>query len=833
MSTEGAAARGGADRLEEWFADRGWEPFEYQRRVWRAQRDRESGLVQVPTGLGKTLAAIGGVVQDAREREDRGGGLRVLWVTPLRALARDTVRSLSEVLDGVELPWRVELRTGDTGSARKKRQRTDPPEILVTTPESLGVLLSFPERNEIFAALDTVVVDEWHELLGSKRGVLLELELAHLRRRRPDLVLRGLSATLGNPTEALRVLTGDDSGRIDSGPPAGEIEMDILLPEDVLRFPWAGHIGLALLDEVVDALEPAESALVFTNTRAQAELWHRALVDARPDWRERIALHHGSIARADRRRAEEGIADGSLKAIVCTSSLDLGVDFQPVERVFQIGSPKGIGRILQRAGRSGHRPGATRKLIGVPAHAFEIAEFVAARRAVHSGEIEPRTSVRGALDVLAQHVVTLTVGGAVAADDLFQEARSTWAFADLDRSEWDRVIDFVTRGGEALAAYDRYHRLVLGDDGVLRPARSRLGREHRPTIGTITDDGALEVRFMKGGRLGTIEESFLGRLSPGDSFLFAGRVLELVRIRDMRAYVRIARRKSGPVPRWAGGRLPLSSHLADAVAGVLEEERIPEPEGRALDALLAVQDRWSGRPGRTHLLIEHTRSREGDHAFLYPFLGRLGHEGLAMLLAWRWTQDSPRTVHVSMNDYGIELLSDGGLPENEAAWRHLLRRGDLESDLVRAMNAGELARRRFREIARVAGLVHVGLPGRRKSARNLQASAGLVFDVLDRYDPENLFLGQARREALDMELEVGRIAAGLESMADRAIRFRATERLTPLAFPIWAERIQAQASSESWLERVRRESAKLERAAGDRRTGTSGRGPADGMSRSR
>lgn len=802
------------DALERWFEDRGWTPFDYQRRVWAAQRARESGLVQVPTGLGKTLAAIGGVVQEALRAEETAK-LRVLWVTPLRALARDTVRSLQELFDEVGLGWRVGLRTGDTGSAVKRRQRTDPPQVLVTTPESLGVLLSFPERDELFAELGTVVVDEWHELLGSKRGVLLELELAHLRARRPGLVTRALSATLGNPDEALDVLLGGADGRIDTGPPAGDLRIDILLPDDVLRFPWAGHIGLALLDEVVAELEPAESALVFTNTRAQAELWHRSLLEARPDWRGRIALHHGSISRRERRDAEEGIADGSLKAVVCTSSLDLGVDFQPVERVFQIGSPKGIGRLLQRAGRSGHRPGATRRLIGVPAHAFEIAEFVAARRAVERGEVEPRTPVRGALDVLAQHLVTMTVGGPVTADSLLAEARSTHAYRELDRTAWERVLDFVTRGGDALKAYDRYHRLALDDAGTLRPARDRLAKEHRPTIGTITDDGALEVRFMKGGRLGTVEESFLSRLSPGDSFLFAGRELELVRIRDMRAYVRLARRKGGPVPRWAGGRLPLSSHLADAVAGVLEEARIPEAEARALDPLLAVQDRWSARPGRGHLLIEHTRSREGDHAFLYPFLGRLAHEGLAMLLAWRWTQDSPRTVHISMNDYGIELLSDGGLPPDETAWRRLLRRGDLESDLVRAMNAGELARRRFREIARVAGFVHVGPPGRRKSARNLQASAGLVFDVLDRYDPDNLFLGQARREALEAELEIERIARGLDAIAERTIRFRATDRLTPLAFPIWAERIQARASSESWLDRVRREAAKLEAAASE------------------
>lgn len=814
------AVAGAEAALEAWFEARGWTPFDYQRRVWDAQEARESGLVQVPTGLGKTLAAIGGVVRAALREGDDGGGLRVLWVTPLRALARDTTSTLQELFEEVGLPWRVELRTGDTGSSLKRRQRTNPPEVLVTTPESLGVLLSYPERDAILSGLDTVVVDEWHELLGSKRGVLLELELAHIRARRPGLVVRGLSATLGNAELALRVLVGEQTwsasaGRIDTGPPAGEIEISILLPEDVLRFPWAGHIGLALLDRVVDELEPAKSALVFTNTRAQAELWHRAIVEARPEWTDRVALHHGSISRRDRRAAEEGIADGSLKAIVCTSSLDLGVDFQPVERVFQVGSPKGIGRLLQRAGRSGHRPGAVRRLYGVPANAFEIAEFVAARRAVLGGEVEPREPLRGALDVLAQHLVTLAVGAPVRAGDVLAEARDSWAFADLDDEAWRRVLDFVTRGGEALKAYDRYHRLRLDEEGWLHPAREKLAREHRPTIGTITDDGALEVRFMKGGRLGTVEESFLGRLKPGDTFLFAGRQLELIRIRDMRAYVKVAKRKTGTVPRWAGGRLPLSSHLADAVASVLEEDHIPDPEARSLDALLEVQDRWSARPGRDHLLIEHTRSREGDHAFLYPFLGRLAHEGLAMLLAWRWTQDAPRTVHVSMNDYGIELLSDGGLPEDEAAWRELLRPGDLEADLVRAMNAGELARRRFRGIARVAGLIHVGPPGRQKSARNLQASAGLVFDVLDRYDPDNLFVAQARREALESELELGRIARGLDAVAGRSIRFRATERLTPLAFPIWAERIQAQASSESWLDRVRREAEKLERAAGE------------------
>ena len=820
------AASVGLDRLEAWFEERGWTPFQYQRTIWSAWREGESGLVHVATGMGKTLAAAGGPVSRALDRRDdreepEDRGLRLLWVTPLRALARDTVRALEELLQGVGLPWRVALRTGDVSSSVKARQRKDPPEVLVTTPESLSLLLSYPESPRFFRDLESVVVDEWHELLGSKRGTQTELGLAALRAARPGLRTWGLSATLGNLDHAREVLLGPDvPGRVVAGPGGGPVVVETLVPEEVVRFPWSGHLGLRLLPRVVERLEAGGTSLLFTNTRSQAELWHQAVVEARPEWAEEIALHHGSLSGEARRRAEEGLADGTLRCVVSTSSLDLGVDFQPVDRVLQVGSPKGVGRLVQRAGRSGHRPGAERRVICVPTHALELLEFAAARAAVEEGQVEPREAQAAPLDVLAQHVVTRALAGGVSAEAVYQEARSTWSYRDLSRESWSWVLDFVVRGGSALEAYPRYRRLEMEGD-ELRPAGRNVALRHRQAVGTITDDGALQVRYLKGPRLGTVEESFLSRLRPGDRFLFAGRTLELVRIREMVAWVRRARRSGRTsAPRWAGGRLPLSSHLARWVAaGLAGDPRVHGPEMEALEPLLSLQSRWSVLPGPDRLVVELSRSREGHHAFLFPFLGRLAHEGLGALLAWRLSRAAPRTVGIALNDYGIELLSPDPFPEEPEAWRALLDRAELDADLPRCLNAAEMARRRFREIARVSGLVHPGPPGRSKSARNLQASSGLLYDVLAKYDPENLLVGQAHREVLERELEVERLRRGLATLAERSLVVTRPPRFTPLAFPIWAERLQAQVSSESWVDRVTRMARVLETAAGE--TGSS------------
>jgi ATP-dependent Lhr-like helicase len=832
--TSGAAARtapeapSAADgapesRLRAWFAARGWSPFGFQESSWNAQRAGFDGLIHVPTGVGKTLAAIGGPVLDALEaREARPSGLRVLWITPLRALARDTEAALTELMEGLGLEWRVERRTGDTSSSVRTRQRRSPPQVLITTPESLSLLLTDADHPRLFARLDTVVVDEWHELLGTKRGVQAELGIARLRTIRPELRTWGLSATLQNLDEALEVLTGPGGGGTIVGAgddvPAGDLRLETVLPADLERFPWSGHLGLRLLDPVLEHLAPHGTTLLFTNTRAQAELWHRAIVDARPEWSETVLLHHGSLDRAERRRAEAALRDGSARCVVCTSTLDLGVDFSPVDRVVQVGSPRGIGRLLQRAGRSGHRPGGTRDLLCVPTHALELVEFAAAREAVATGAIEPRPPLVAPLDLLAQHLVTRAMGGGFRREEIAAEVRATAAYRDLPDAALDWCLDFVLRGGSALHAYPRYHR-VVEVDGRYEVASKDVARRHRMSVGTITDDGQMEVRFLKGGRLGRVEETFVSRLAPGDHFLFAGRMLQLVRVRDMVAWVRRSRRRTarGPVPRWSGGRLPLSTHLATAVAETLAGGAgSGAPEMRTLRPLLDVQERWSALPQPDRLLVERHRTREGHHVFVFPFLGRASHDGLAALVAHRLARLEPRTVSVSSNDYGFEVLSPEPLPDDDAIWRELWKPDGLVEDLRGCLNATELARRRFREVARVSGLVFQGPPGRSASVRALQASAGLIFDVLARWDPEHLLLEQARREVLETELEVRRLSEGLHRMSMLEPLWTRPPRLTPLAFPIWAERMQAQVSSESWVDRVRRMAGRLERAAGER-----------------
>ena len=805
--------------VDVWLAQRGFTLFPFQRETIAACRAGESGLVHSATGSGKTLAAWLGPVCEALDEGDATGGPRVLWITPLRALAADIAHNLRAVVEGVGLDWEVALRTGDTSASVRAKQRRRLPAGLVTTPESLSLLLSYPDTVRQFASLRAVVVDEWHELLGNKRGVLLELGLARLRALAPRLRTWGLSATLGNTNEALSVLLGPDRpGRLVASDADRPVRIDTLIPETLDRFPWGGHIGLKQLDAVADAIDEAGSTLVFCNTRFQAEAWYDALLRHRIDWVDRIALHHGSLDRAMRARVEELLRDGHLKCVVATSSLDLGVDFTPVEQVIQVGGPKGVARLLQRAGRSGHGPGRVSRVRCAPSHALEMLEYAAARRAVQAGRIEPRPPLRGCLDVLAQHVVTRVLGEPGPPEAVLAEVRATHAFAELTAAQWRWTLDFLTRGGPALKAYPEYRRLQLAD-GKLSIATPALGRRHRMGVGTITSDAAMNVQWTSGGRIGHVEESFVARLAPGDRFMFGGRVLELVRVKDMTAYVRRATSIKRAIPRWAGGRLPLSSELA---AGVLElcedfaEGRVEEPELAALAPLLSVQRDWSALPGRDVLLIERVRTREGHHLFVYPFAGRLVHEGLATLVAWRIGQHRPATFTTTVNDYGFELLTADALDVDEALLRAVFTPEQLADDVLACINAGEMARRRFREIARVAGLVFQGYPGAGKSTKQLQASSGLIHDVLERHDPDNELLHQARREVLEQELEALRLTGVLER--SRAQRLVLTEpaRLTPLAFPLWVDRIQTRLSTESWQDRVARMLGSLEQAAGDR-----------------
>ena len=835
-----AAGAAAPSPVHAWLDGRGWSAFPFQDRVWEAYLAGRSGLVHAPTGAGKTLAVWGGplierVAEPPSTRattRNAADPLRVLWITPLRALAADTTHALIEPVRDLGLPWTVEQRTGDTSASVKARQRDRLPTALVTTPESFSLLLADPGARERFASVRAIIVDEWHELLSTKRGTQTELAMARVRTWNPAVRTWGLSATLGNLDEAMASLVGP------RGAPSGVMihadlpkrtTIESLIPRAMERFPWAGHLGTRLAEEVACAIERAGTTLVFTNTRSQTELWFRALAAVRPDWPgAHMALHHGSIDRAVRTVVEDRLRAGDLRCVVCTSSLDLGVDFTPVDQVIQIGSPKGIARLLQRAGRSGHQPGATSRVLCVPAHAMELVEFAAARRAATTRAVEARAPVRKPLDVLVQHMVTVAMGGGFEEDALLAEVRDTHAYADLSRTEFGWALDFVTRGGAALGAYPQFHR-------VCRPSpadpwtvsSTTIARMHKLAIGTITADVSVSVRFVSGRSLGMIEESFISRLKPGDRFVFAGRTLELVRFRDMCAQVRVSKRKSGAVPQWAGGRTPISTLLADAVRTLLDEARrhtFAGPEMEAIRPVLELQRSWSTIPAPDELLIETTTSKDGAHAFVFPFQGRLVHEGLASLIAHRIAAERPVTITATMNDYGIDILTPEPLGFDEAAWRRVLRVDDLLADLLVCLNSSELARRRFRDVARIAGLIHPGYPGGSgrgtKPARHLQASSELFFDVFAEFDPANLLLDQARREVLEDQLEVGRLRSALESVRTQRVVMHDIDTLTPLSFPLWAESLRAQhVSSESWQDRVNRMVVRLETRAEKERIG--------------
>ena len=818
-----------------------------------------SGLLHATTGAGKTLAAWFGALAVCRAELVLPGcnGPRVLWITPMRALAADTTRALQAAADGIGMGWTVEQRTGDTAAAAKARQRKTWPPALVTTPESLSLMLAMADSASVLGGVQVFIVDEWHELLGNKRGTQVLLALARMRRLNPRLRVWGLSATLGNLDEACAALAWgsppvgvadtDDGGVRGAAMPGGVIvrgavpkalTVDSLIPATMERFPWGGHLGLRLLHEVVAELEGSASSLVFTNTRSQAELWYQALLEARPDWAGLIALHHGSLDPAVRQWVEAGLKAGQLKAVVCTSSLDLGVDFLPVERVLQIGSPKGVARLLQRAGRSGHAPGRPSRITVVPSHALELLEAAAARRAAGAGRIERREPPPWPLDVLVQHLLTLAVGPGFEPDALFEEVKCAWPYRDLDRESFDWCLGFTVHGGMSLAAYPEHHRIVRDESGWCRVAHPSVARRHRMSIGTIVSDAAMNVQWLNGGRIGSVEESFIASLREGDCFIFSGRVLQLVRVRELTAFVTKAPGNQGAVPVWQGGKMPLSSELADTALELLSEadallrqgpdgdaasrlKAHPEPELRALAPLLALQAEQSALPCAGRIVFEMIESDEGHHLFCYPLAGRMVHIGLGALLAWRAARQQTGTFSLSMNDYGFELLSrrpfdwpallepcgPGSCAQGLLSLHHLV------PDIQEALNATELSLRRFREIARVAGLVFTGYPGASRSARQVQASAKLFFDVFRQHDPGNLLLAQAEAETLAQELDVQRLQRCLARMgAAGPLTLTRPRRLTPFAFPLMIERLRERVTTEQLNQRVLRLLAEMEAA---------------------
>jgi ATP-dependent Lhr-like helicase len=808
----------GQQVIRQWYKQKNWKQFPFQQEMEDAYLQGYSGLLNAPTGSGKTFALFLPFLADFINKhpdtytKQGNNGLLMLWITPLRALTNDIRKAMQEVCDELGLPWRIMTRTGDTSAAEKQALKKKLPEVLLTTPESLHLMLAQKEYPKIFQSLQVVVIDEWHELLGTKRGVQVELGLSKLKKvcggqfavgsktesRLPTenckLRIWGISATIGNLEQAAEVLLGNDfppekvkmvRANLDK-----KLVIKSIIPENIESYSWAGHIGLKLLPQVMEIVAKSKTTLIFTNTRSQSEIWYHAILDNYPEYAGIMAMHHGSLDNELRNWVEQALHAEALKVVVCTSSLDLGVDFRPVDTVVQVGSPKGVARFMQRAGRSGHSPGAVSKAYFVPTHSMELLEGAALKQGIKEGIFESRDPLLLTMDVLIQYMVTLAVSDGFRGDELFKEVKGTFAFADLTRNEFNQLLDFITNGGKTLAQYDEFLKVEI-ENGLYKVNSRRVAMRHRLSIGTITSDVSIRVKWLSGGSLGTIEESFISKLKPGNNFWFAGRSLEFVRIKEMSAYVKKSNAKKGMIPSWMGGRMPLSSQLSAVLRDKLDEVARgieKDEEVIALKPLFNLQAELSHIPQRNEFLIESFKSREGHHLIFYPFEGRLVHEGMASLLAYRISKIKPASFSIAMNDYGFELLTDEDIPIEQALEdASFFSIDNLIEDIEHSLNANEMARRRFRDIAHIGGLVFTGYPGQLVKNKHLQASTSLLFEVFSEYEPDNLLVRQAYNEALAFQLEEFRLRMALQRIIKQNIILKTIERPTPFAFPIMVD----------------------------------------------
>lgn len=817
----------GEDVVLSWMHALGWQVFDFQKEAWKEYLDGNSGLLNAPTGYGKTFALflpvlIEWINNNPNWQTKKNNGVQLLWVTPLRALAKDLQRAMQEASDAISLPWTIGLRSGDTSASERAKQKTALPEVLIITPESLHLLLAQKGNATLFKSLQTVVIDEWHELLGSKRGVQVELALSRLKgllkSENRKLRIWAISATIGNMEEAREVALGKNyqGSKVVKANIKKKVEIESVIPEVIEKFPWAGHLGLKLIPQVIPIVEESKTTLLFTNTRGQSEMWFQSLLNAHPEFAGLIALHHGSIDTEVRTWVENALHEGVLKVVVCTSSLDLGVDFRPVDTVIQIGSPKGVARFLQRAGRSGHSPGATSKIYFVPTHSLELVEGAALKKAVAGEIVEQRQPIVNAYDVLVQYVCTLAVGDGFKPKEIYDEVVSTYAYQYLTEDEWAWILNFVTTGGSSLGSYDEFKKVEVVD-GIYQINDRKVAQRHRMNIGTIVGESMMKVKFLKGGYIGSIEEYFISRLNPGDVFSLAGRNLEFVRIKDMDALVRKSKAKKSIVPSWAGGRMPLSSNLSEVLRDTYTVAARPESftrkteiELKALKPLFDLQKELSHVPDNDETLIEYIITKDGHHLFVYPFEGRLVHEVMASLLAYRISTLKPITFSIAMNDYGFELLSDQEIPINNKILQQLFTTENLIADIQKSINSTEMANRKFRPIATIAGLIFKGYPGAAVKSRHLQSSSSLLFNVFSEYDPQNLLLKQAYSEAFNEQMEEVRLRKALNRIYASTIVLKYPVKFTPLAFPIKVDSMRENLSSEELKDRVLKMQMQLE-----------------------
>ena len=774
--------------LEGWFAGRGWRVRRHQIDMLGASDADRHALLVADTGAGKTLAGFLPTLADFTPSRLDGGeppeGLHTLYVSPLKALAHDVQRNLLTPIEELDLPIRVETRSGDTPSDRKKRQRTRPPHVLLTTPESLSLLLSYPDSFELFRGLKRVVIDEVHAFATGKRGDLLALALARLQAIAPGMRRAALSATLANPEGFREWLApwGDiDSVRLVEGDAGARAEVEILLPDEE-RVPWGGHAATWAIPQLYEQIRANRTTLIFTNTRFLAEYIFQNLWDVNEE-NLPIGVHHGSLSKEARRKVEGAMARGELRALVATASLDLGVDWGDIDLVVQMGAPKGSSRLLQRIGRANHRLDQPSRALLVPGNRFEFLEATAAKEAVDEGKRDGEEFRPGGLDVLAQHVMACACAAPFQEAELLAEVRSSLSYAWLDEEIWERVLSFVETGGYALKAYDKFKRIVRDADGVWRLSHPEQAQRHRMNAGIIIDAEMLDVRISagrgRGGRsLGKVEERFAASLSPGDTFAFAGMSLEVIKVQDMEVVVKAAK-ASAMIPSYGGARLPLTTHLADRVRTMLVDRagwaRFPDDVREWLE----VQDWRSQMPGPGQLLVESFPHAKRHYSVYYTFEGWNANQSLGMLITRRMEDRGLMPGGFVANDYSLAVW--GLKPVRDPA--PLLSPDILQDEFIEWVQNSHLLRRAFREVAVIGGLVERQHPGKRKTGKQVTFSTDLIYDVLRKYEPDHVLLEAAWADARTRLTDVGRLGDLLDRSAEQLVHVE-LDRVSPLAVPV-------------------------------------------------
>ena len=769
--------------IAEWFAGRGWRVRRHQVEMLTASDAGRHALLVADTGAGKTLAGflptLAAFCPSRLADAPAADGLHTLYVSPLKALAHDVQRNLVTPIEEMDLPIRVETRSGDTPADRKKRQRARPPHVLLTTPESLSLLLSYPESFDLFAGLKRVVIDEVHAFATGKRGDLLALALSRLQAIAPALQRAALSATVAAPEEFREWLApwGDiDSVALVEGEPGAPAEVEILLPVEQ-RVPWGGHAATWAIPQLYEEIRRNTTTLVFTNTRFLAEYIFQNLWDVNDD-NLPIGIHHGSLSKEARRKVEGAMARGELRALVATASLDLGVDWGDIDLVVQMGAPKGSSRLLQRIGRANHRLDQASRAILVPGNRFEFLEATAAKEAVDQGQRDGEDFRPGGLDVLAQHVMGCVCAAPIDEAALLAEVRSSLAYAWIDAEVWERVLTFVATGGYALRAYDKFRRIVRDPDGTWRLAHPEHAARHRLNAGIIVDSEMLEVRFKNGRSLGKVEERFAASLRPGDTFQFAGVNLEVERIKDMELTVR-ASSKAAMIPSYGGQRLPLTTHLADRVREMLMDRaswaRFPDDVREWLE----VQDWRSEMPGPGTLLVESFPHAKKHYQVYYTFIGWNANQSLGMLVTKRMEDRGLMPLGFNANDYCLAVWSLKPVTDPGP----LLSPDILQDEFVDWVQNSHLLRRAFREVAVIGGLVERQHPGKRKTGKQVTFSTDLIYEVLRKYEPDHVLLEAAWADARTRMTDVGRLGDLLDRAAGELLHVE-LDRVSPLAVPV-------------------------------------------------